>query len=199
MSLEAIKSDLKNFSISNSQLEKEDIEKQIWKLYGRSGTVLILDMSGFSRTTVSNGLIFYLSMVQKMQQMVGPVLSKEGRLVKYDADNAFSFFSSVNSAIDSAIEINRVLQAYNNENSEEMDIEVSIGIDHGDFLYFSEANEFFGSPVNFACKLGEDIANAGEILVTENAWSLLEQNTYEGTVGAYQISGIAFKAYKVEY
>ena len=198
MSLSSIRSLLNDYSLSELN-EKSSVEKMIWDKYGQSGAVFILDMSGFSRTTVAKGLVYYLAMVNRMQTIVEPILTRTGSLVKFDADNAFAFFSETSQAVEAAIEVNQVLKEDNSRNPEILDIQVSIGIDYGEFLYLHEVGDFFGNPVNFACKLGEDIGEAGEILVTETAWNQIGNNSYKAQVGAYQISGIAFKAYKLSY
>jgi len=126
-------------------------------------------------------------------------MANKGTIVKYDADNAFAFFESTQSAIDASLEINKQLEIENKKTPDELDILVSIGIDYGEFLYLPEVNDYFGNPVNIACKLGEDIGESGDILVAESAWNTLENTIYKANARAYQISGIAFKAYKIEY
>jgi len=186
--------------IQSENADKKSIEETIWKKYGREGAIFILDMSGFSRTTVSHGLIYYLSMVKRMNSLVEPIIhTHKGTVVKFDADNAFAFFDQVEQAVEAAIDLNFILREENQKTPDLLDVLVSIGIDYGNFIYLAEENDYFGNAVNFACKLGEDIGQANEILVTEDAWKMLPDGKFQGELNAYQISGIAFKAYKVAY
>lgn len=186
--------------IQSGDPDNKSIEDKIWKKHGHKGAIFILDMAGFSRTTVSHGLIYYLAMVKRMNSLVEPLISQfNGTLVKFDADNAFAFFETVEDALEAAIQLNQILREENRKTPDLLDILVSIGIDYGEFIYLKDENDYYGNPVNFACKLGEDIGIANEILITEDAWKLLPENRYSGELKAYQISGIAFKAYKVNY
>ena len=70
-----------------------------------------------------------------------------------------------------ARDLNARITETNHKRPPEDRITIAIGIDHGDLLLI-EDRDFFGDPVNTACKLGEDVAAEGEILVTARAFSL---------------------------
>ena len=46
---------------------RSEVEKKLWEEYGAETTVLIVDMSGFTKLTDSHGVVHYLSMVRRMQ------------------------------------------------------------------------------------------------------------------------------------
>ena len=191
---------LTEFISKNPGASRQEIEEIVWKNYGREGAIFILDMSGFSRTTKSHGIVYYLSMVKKMQRVVEPIVNtRSGRLVKFEADNAFAFFETPDQAVQAAIDIKVAIDAANRKDSDDLDIQVSVGIDYGKFLFLEENDDFFGDPVNVASKLGEDIASNGEILVSETAFTMIPDFQYPTETMTYKISGIEINAYKILY
>ena len=73
---------------------------------------------------------------------------------------------------------------------DELDIRVACGIDFGSILVVPGV-DFFGNAVNRASKLGEDLAAAGEILITREAMATLpSDHTIEHSQRQYDTSGI---------
>jgi hypothetical protein len=58
--------------------------------------------------------------------------------------------------------------------------------------------DFYGHAVNRACKLGEDVAVAGEILITAEAASKLDQPHNGATRVQLGVSGIRIEAWSVK-
>src|ERR1700726_4713727 len=72
---------------------REEIGREIESIFGQDKAVLVLDMSGFSRTTHRYGIVHFLLMIQQMQLVTKPVIQEHGGLlVKADADNLFCLF-----------------------------------------------------------------------------------------------------------
>ncbi|MEM7387165.1 MAG: adenylate/guanylate cyclase domain-containing protein, partial [Verrucomicrobiota bacterium] len=108
--------------------KRSTVEAAIWERFGEEGAVFVLDMSGFSRLSEKHGLILYLSRIHRMQGCVRPLIEDHGgQVVKYLADNAFALFPQVEQAIETAIDINRLLNEENEKTQEAFDIEVSCG------------------------------------------------------------------------
>jgi adenylate cyclase len=142
------------------------VEAELWACYGVEEAVMVLDMAGFSLLTLRHGVVHYLSMVRRMQRVVKPIVERHhGRVVKFEADNCFARFVEVTAAVEAAAEFHRAFAHLNALREPDDDVHVSTGIDHGRFLLVQD-RDLFGSPVNLASKLGEDIAQPGEILVT---------------------------------
>lgn len=140
--------------------EKKAHEAMLWATFGLEACVLALDMSGFSRTVHAEGIVSYLARIRRMQQISSPlVLQHEGEVVKYTADNLMAVFSDCARALKAAVAIREACLALPEP------LEVSIGLDHGRFLYVPHT-DCFGDPVNVAFKLAEDIAGNGEILAS---------------------------------
>lgn len=149
---------------------REAIEAAVWKDYGLEGAVFVLDMSGFSRLTAQFGALHYLSMVRRMQIAAKAIIRRtNGELVKFEADNCFARFSTVDDAVQAALLLHTHFTMLNRETSDDYDIHISIGIDWGWFLLVDET-DFYGHPVNRASKLGEDLAIADQILITNDAF-----------------------------
>jgi adenylate cyclase len=160
---------LLRYSETESTDHREAIESEIWNRFGTERSVLIWDMSGFSLLTRRHGIVHYLSMVRRMQEITQPIVAEhQGVMVKFEADNGFAVFPEPEHAIKSALKMNAAFVLENANHAEEFDIRVSCGIDHGRILLIN-GRDFFGEAVNIACKLGEDLAGPGEILVSQLA------------------------------
>ncbi|WP_416900064.1 MAG: adenylate/guanylate cyclase domain-containing protein [Minwuia sp.] len=171
------------------------IEDEIWRRFGIEAAVLVLDMSGFSRLTQQYGAVHYLSMVRRMNISMEDVIARnQGQLVKFEADNSFAIFPTVNDALRCAIAANMQFQGMNLLTVERFDIRVCIGIAYGKILLV-DGRDFFGEAVNTASRLGEDLADPGEILVDaalEDAlaafrFDRIERDTPRGRVDALSI------------
>jgi class 3 adenylate cyclase len=186
----------------NQQRKKSrnEIESRIWREYGREGAIFILDMADFSLSTRTHGIIYYLSLIKKMQKTVEPIIkNRSGHLVKFEADNAYAFFSTTENALQASIDIKIAIDAVNTKYPDDLDILVSIGIDHGKFIFLEEDHDFFGDPVNIASKLGEDVAEKGEILITEKAYRMMPEIPYRSEPLLTEVSGITISSHKIFY
>ncbi len=191
---------LLNFSQAEDPDIRTKIEKTLWETFGEEQAVFVLDMSGFSRLTRKFGIIHYLSMVRRMQLTTGPIVqSYDGYMVKYDADNCFALFPSPLNAVNAAIAMQHAFDAANILTPDDLDIRIACGIDYGKILVVG-SEDCFGDAVNRASKLGEDVAEAGDILVTKEAMQLVPQEAGIKTREiSISISGIEIPAYAVEY
>ncbi len=184
----------------NDPDQRQKIEAQLWRQFGATKTVLVMDVSRFSLLTQRYGIVYNLSMVRRMQLTSRPIIEAAGgQVVKFEADNCFAMFEEARSAIQAAIAINRAFDQENAHTQEKFDIRVGIGIDHGDVLLIG-GPDYFGAAVNRASKLGEDIAGPGEILVTETAFALLPKDTnFQSEPLDLQISGLSLHAFNIKY
>ena len=188
------------YSKETSEDGRHKIENELWKNYGAERVVFVLDMSGFSLLTRKYGIIHYLSLVRRMQLTAEPILETYGgNLVKFEADNCFATFPDTLSAIHASIAMHLAFNASNLLTTDEFDIRVSIGIDQGKILLIGN-EDCFGDAVNRACKLGEDIAGAGEILVTQDAMKTVTgELDFELKPVNVSISGLTIPTFSVEY
>jgi class 3 adenylate cyclase len=139
-------------------------------------------------------------MVRRMQLTTEPIVkSYGGFMIKYEADNCFAVFPDPLSAVQAAIAMQHAFSAENLLTSEDLDIHISCGIDYGKILIVGH-EDCFGDPVNRASKMGEDLAVAGEILITKEAMEMIPA---EAGIKAREmnisISGMTIPAYLIEY
>ncbi len=121
----------------------------------RDVAVMVVDLSGFSGLTSSRGIAAALMDVRRMQIAVEEATGAfGGRVVKFWADNALSVFPEVTEARNAACAISSVIPC-------------AIGIGFGRTALIE--HDAYGAEVNAACRLGEDTAATGEILMTERA------------------------------
>lgn len=143
--------------------ERAAIEARIWEAFGVVQAVLVLDMSQFSLSVRRDGILPYLGHIRRMQRLMAPVVERHGgRVIKFVADNLFATFATVEAAALASLAMNRALDEH------DAGFTIAIGIDHGRFLLLPEG-EAWGDAINVACKLGEDLARPGEVLLTQAA------------------------------
>src|SRR5262245_32664669 len=180
---------------------RSEIAETIDQTFGQSKAVLALDMSGFSRTTQQHGIISFLLMIHQMQLICRPCVEQHGGVViKTDADNLFCLFDSVADAVKASREIITRLNAVNTVLPADRQLYVAFGIGYGKILNIGD-EDIFGDEMNLACKLGEDIAEKGEILLTPAAkaeLAKLDGSSIALREGAISISGIHLNYYYVE-
>jgi class 3 adenylate cyclase len=189
-----------NFSQNEASEERHKIEEVLWNEFGAEVAVFVLDMSGFSLLTRKYGIVHYLSMVRRMQLTTEPIVrSFGGSMIKYEADNCFAVFPDPLSAVHAAIALQYAFHAENLLTSDDLDIHISCGIDYGKILVVGH-RDCFGDPVNRASKMGEDVANAGEILITGEAMQMIPPEAgIKARKLSVSISGIVIPAYAIEY
>ncbi len=188
------------FSQETEVSARKKIEEQLWQDYGSERVVFVLDMSGFSLLTRKHGIIHYLSMVRRMQLISEPIIKTYGgSLLKFEADNCFAVFPETLSAIHAAIALQLAFDASNLLTPDDFDVHISCGIDYGKILIIGD-EDCFGDAVNRACKLGEDIAAAGEILVTKNAIkTITTELDFKMREVSISVSGLTIPTYSIAY
>jgi adenylate cyclase len=156
-----------------------DIDREIWATFGETNAVWVLDMCGFSRLTLRYGITHFLAMIHRLHGIVRPIIARHaGRIVKTEADNVFAVFPRVEAALGAARDVQDHLATANAFLPEDWDLHASIGIGFGELLMISDDDDFYGNELNLASKLGEDIAESGETLLTETAHArIVEEGT----------------------
>ena len=173
------------------------IDAEIWQRFGTKGAVLVLDMCGFSRLTMRHGITHFLAMIRRLQQIVRPVVeAAQGRILKTEADNVFATFTDVPEALAAARSILEQLAAANVFLPEDWDLHASIGIGYGPLLRIGD-RDLFGSELNLASKLGEDIAGPEEILLSEAAHARMDPGALDVEELSVEVSSLTLRAFRV--
>ncbi len=180
--------------------KRRRIEEELWDKFGTTKAVLVMDLSRFSTLTQKYGIVYNLSMVRRMQIVSRPIIEQAGgEIVKYEADNCFAMFDDVRSAVRASVAMNHAFDEMNLYTQEEFNIRVGIGIDYGEVLLIG-GPDYFGMAVNRASKLGEDVANSGEILITKTAFDILPADAgIEAKPLELSISGLKLDALVIKY
>ena len=177
---------------------RDEIETEIEGVFTQQRAVMILDMSGFSRTTKDRGIVAFLLMIHQMQLLAVPCIEEHGGLViKKEADNLFCLFDEVAPAVAASVDVTRRLKTANVVLPKDMELYVSIGIGYGPILNI-EDEDVWGSEVNLASKLGEDIAELGEVLLTAEAYAALGETKLNFAERTISISGLDLTFYEVD-
>ena len=160
--------------------------------------MLVLDMVGFSRLTLEHGIIHYLAMINQMAEAATPaVIANGGRVVKQDADDIFAIFDNPAHALEAARDVFRAFDAINTVTPIERHIYGSVGIGYGETLVIDD-EDLFGSEMNLASKLGEDLAGKGEILLTASAYEALPADRYVFAPLRFSIGGMEIDCFRYE-
>lgn len=134
----------------------------------RDGCILIADLAGFTKKVLSEGTAAALHDVWAMRRTLVPLFRQmTGEVFKVDADNLYVYFASVDPALRAAIAAHVEVRQH--------DIRVSVGIGFGELFYITSEDDYYGAEVNLASKLGEDIAEGGETMLTESAAAALRE------------------------
>ncbi len=174
----------------------EEIDRKLKKAFERRVSIVALDMCGFSRITKDYGIIHYLAMIQQMEAAARPAVRQNGGLViKQEADNLWAIFDTPTRAVEAALDILRAFEAINSVVPSERDIFGTVGIGYGDTLVIGH-EDLFGSEMNLASKLGEDLGGRNEILITAAAHELLSPEKYVCEPVRFSISGIDIDCYR---
>jgi len=177
--------------------DKEKIDERIWDLFGETWCVMFTDLSGFSRGVAKFGIIHFLQTIHESERILIPIIeNNDGILLKVEGDSFLVIFRNVAKAIQCAITMQRTLKVYNEDKSDEEKVLLCVGLGYGKMLRIGDS-DVFGAEVNAASKLGEDTAEAWDILVTDAVYQRAKQSrgiSFEeiddapaGSNGAYKI------------
>jgi adenylate cyclase len=151
----------------------EAVDRKIQAMFGETWAVMCSDMSGFTRRTDEFGILHFLTLIHGMQLLMKPIAHQyNGLVLKQEADNLLILFRDVNDAAACAFAMHQATGSFNRGKSPDSTIEVCLGIGYGEIFKIGD-EDCFGAEVNRAFKLGEDIAKAGETLLTPEAVAAL--------------------------
>lgn len=183
-----------------------EIDTKIRELFAQTCSVMVLDMSSFSRLTIKYGIVHFLAMVHRMNAVTAPVVEEYGgEIIKLEADNVFAVFPDVGPAVDASVDILKRLSGANTMLPEDKDLYACFGIGYGEVLIVGsrdmivEGKDVYGAEANLAFKLGEDLARCGDILLTEAAFQRVKDEPRELEKVEMFISGLQLVVYKLKH
>ncbi len=147
--------------------DKKAVDQRIWDLFGEQWCVMFTDLSGFSRNVAEFGIIHFLQTIYEAERILIPIIeAHDGILLKVEGDSFLVIFRNVHKGLQSAVAMQRALSGYNADRSDAEKVLLCVGLGYGPMLRIGDI-DVFGEEVNSASKLGEDVAKAWDILVTE--------------------------------
>ncbi|HNZ26298.1 MAG TPA: adenylate/guanylate cyclase domain-containing protein [Spirochaetota bacterium] len=148
--------------------DKSKIDSRIWDLFGEDWAVMFTDLSGFSRGVAEFGIIHFLQIIYESERLFVPLIEEnDGILLKIEGDSMMVIFRNVEKAIECSISMQRILVDYNKDKTDTEKILLCVGLGFGKVLRIGD-QDVYGAEVNASSKLGEDIAKAWQILVTDS-------------------------------
>jgi adenylate cyclase len=179
-------------------LSEEATERRVWERHGVTCALLALDSSGMTRLSRQHGIVQFLTRYMEMRDLAEQMLHRHGCVAwRCFADNLFSEFRDVDAALGAALDIHRVLRDSGLKIAGQEPYRVCIGIGYGRVLDDGSGGKM-GDEMNVVAKLGEDVAAAGQTLLSESAYQHLSPG---GTVRfekmAVRLSTLAVTCYRV--
>lgn len=153
------------------------IDRRIRELFGEEWAVMFTDLAGFSRRVEEFGIIHFLQVIYEHKKLLFPLIeAHDGVLVKAEGDSLLLLFRTMRSALDCAVAMQRACKNVSARRKPEEQILLCVGIGFGELLRIGD-EDVWGRELNAASKLGEDLAGAGEILLTGAARERLADET----------------------
>lgn len=183
-----------------------EIDARIHEQFAETRAIMVLDMSSFSRLTVKHGIVHFLAMIHRLNAVTAPIVEAYGgEIIKLEADNVFALFPDVGPAVDASVDVIKSLKSANTMLPDDSDLFASFGIGYGEMLIVGrrdmiiEGRDVYGSEVNLACKLGEDLAQCSEILLTEAAYQRIKDQPREMENIEISIAGLKLTIHRLKH
>ena len=174
------------------------IDEKINAEFCKSVAIVVIDSCGFSRSVRQHGIVNYLARLERLERVVSPLIeSHGGRVLRVEADNIFALFEDTEAALRCAVDVQSHVEIANEPLPAASEIYVAIGIGYGRVLLVGN-DDAYGDEMNVACKLGEDLAERGEILLTAAAHEMLKgSKTWTFEDSSVTISGLDLTSYRL--
>ncbi len=171
-----------------------EVERQIREAFEETCAILVIDTKGFSRSVQRDGVLAFLARISHMRQACVPKIEQYGgRVVKYVADDIVATFEHPDEALAAGLEM--IDPAFGGDPDHPFaEFELSIGIGFGP-VFHVPGIDLWGDQMNRAFKLGEDTADACELMVTEEAWQALRDPPPHARRQSYRVSGLELVAH----
>ncbi|HUG53452.1 MAG TPA: hypothetical protein VMR21_07620 [Vicinamibacteria bacterium] len=134
----------------------------------RKRAVVFTDTADFTLRTARDGILHFLMVFDNVVAMATKVVARTGgEVVKVEADSLLLRYEDAGAACRGVLQLDEAIHRYNAGKPENEQVHFSYGIGYGDILDIEE--DVFGLEMNLASKVGEDLAEPGEALLTPAA------------------------------
>lgn len=177
---------------------QQEIDRRIHDEYCKSVAIVVIDSCGFSRSVRQHGIVNYLARLERLERMTAPMVAAHGgRVLRLEADNIFALFPDADAAVGFAAEVQHNVEIANEPLPAASEIYVAIGVGYGRLLLIDD-DDAYGDEMNVACKLGEDLAERGDVLVTAAAYEALSPGgPWRFEDSSVRISGLDLTSYRL--
>ena len=154
-------------------LAEEAIERRVWERHGTTCALLALDSSGMTLLSRTHGIVEFLTRYMEMTALAERILERHRCLAwRCFADNLFAEFATVDAALAAALETHHALRESGIMLAGREPYRVCIGVGYGRVLDDGSGGKM-GDEMNVVAKLGEDVAEAGQTILSESAYQNL--------------------------
>lgn len=179
---------------THDDADVESIDQRIWDLFGEDWAIMVTDLSGFSRHVAKFGVIHFLQIIFEQKKLLLPIVeAHDGILIKTEADSFVLLFKKPAQALGCAIAMQRTCASVNARRPAEEQIVLCVGLGYGRILKVGD-DDVFGHEVNLASKLGEDTADAEDILATRAVRDALPDVRWEELAADYAGESVCWRA-----
>jgi class 3 adenylate cyclase len=147
----------------------------------RKRAVVFTDTADFTLRAARDGILHFLMVLDTVADLAAKAVRRDGgELVKVEGDSLLLRYDDANEACRGVLRLDDAIQEYNEGRPENEQVHFSYGVGYGDILDTDE--DMFGLEVNLASKIGEDLAEPGEALLTPSASAALEPDLLKRVV-----------------
>lgn len=147
--------------------DRAALDAEIWATFGTDSAVMFTDLSGFSRRVAEFGILHFLQVIHEHKALLLPLVAIHGGVhLKTEADSFLIRFPHPADALTCAFAMQAACETFNVGRRPEDQVLLCVGLGWGRILQIG-TTDIWGQEVNAASKLGEDTAQAREILVTD--------------------------------
>lgn len=131
-----------------------------------SKAVLVTDMSSFTSSTETRGIIDVGAKIFALRELLLPLMRSYGAHASAEADNCRGIFDDPKLALAAAFACRRAVEDYNSQAAEWGQLELDgLGLDWGEDIQL-DGHTLAGSVVDTAFQLAENIAKDGQVLIS---------------------------------
>ncbi len=140
----------------------------------RRRAIVFTDTADSTLRTARDGPLHCLMLFERlMPEIEKAVGAFGGEIVKFEGDSFLLRFDSADAACRAVLQIDATLAKGNRGRPDNERLHFSYGIGYGDVLDLE--HDLFGLEVSLASKIGEDLAEPGEALLTPSAAAALDR------------------------
>jgi class 3 adenylate cyclase len=161
--------------------ERPEMDCRSYPALFRKRAIVFTDTADFTLRAARDGILHFLMVFERAAEEAAKVVRRTGGdLVKVEGDSLLIRYDDVNAACRGVAELEGALLRMNRGRADDEQLHFSYGIGYGDVLDLDE--DMFGLEVNLASKIGEDVAEPGEVLLTPAAAAAVDARTLKRLV-----------------